>query len=110
MMKWCCRVLGGWNRPAFTSNSWIHSEKEKERERENFDRPRFICHPFPASGLKACKFPTSFPTLHPWEVRIAEFSNALLRLPAVFWRTFEASSATEAFHPDGLSVQLRTLL
>eukprot|EP00435_Cladocopium_sp_Y103_P043057 s3006_g12.t1 len=28
-----------------------------------------------------------------WEVRIAEFNNALLRLPAVFRHTFEASSA-----------------
>lgn len=38
-----------------------------------------------------------------WEVRIAEFSNALLRLPAVFRRTFEASSAILGVElkPDG---------
>ena len=44
MMKWCCRVLGGWNRPAFTSNSWIHSEKERERERTLTDRGSFVIH------------------------------------------------------------------
>lgn len=38
-----------------------------------------------------------------WEVRIAEFSNALLRLPAVFRRTFKASSARLGveLNPDG---------
>ena len=81
MVKWCCRVLGG------------RSIGFRAREREYFDRGSFVIH-----FLLMVPKLENFQPLSPWEVRIAEFNNALLRLPAVFRQTFEASSTIEAFH------------